>query len=207
MATACLMNLLDKNIDMLIINDPTTPDRTKYIIDNTSPNPTDNILSMIDKLKKYNVDIIGMPCNTASYFYEKVKDNINCEFVSIVEETVKLINNLNIKTVGLLATDGTINSEIYKKELDKYGIKILLPNKDNQKNVMDIIYNEVKANKKVSQDKLEMAISDLKNQGAQKIILGCTELSVIYENELIKDNTLVDSIKVLSNEINKRAKN
>ena len=205
MATVCLMELLDSK-NLVIINDPTTPDRTKYILDNKKDDPTPNILNMIKKLESQNVDIISMPCNTASYFYESIKDNISCEFVSIVDETVKYIKHLNIGEVGLLATNGTIKSRIYENAFSNHNIKLLTPSYENQENVMSIIYDEVKAGKKVSIDKLKYAINDLKNQGAKKIILGCTELSVIYNNGLIDDESLIDSIKVLANVLNKKAK-
>ena len=63
---------------------------------------------------------------------------------------------------------------------------------------MDIIYKEVKANKKVSINKLYDAIDNLKEKGAERVIFGCTELSVIYSDEKIEDPFIIDSIKVLS---------
>ena len=73
-----------------------------------------------------------------------------------------------------------------------------MPDDKNQNNVMDIIYKEVKANKKVSINKLYDAIDNLKEKGAERVIFGCTELSVIYSDEKIEDPFIIDSIKVLS---------
>ncbi len=198
MATVTLMRQLGDKYDQVVINDPTTPDRTNFILNKSTEDPTENILNMIEKLELYNVDLITMPCNTASYFYNKIKDKINCPFLNIVEETAKFVNSLSIKKVGLLATNGTIESNIYKNELKKYGIEVVIPDDKNQNNVMDIIYKEVKANKKVSINKLYDAIDNLKEKGAERVIFGCTELSVIYSDEKIEDPFIIDSIKVLS---------
>ena len=207
MATVCLMKYLNDDINMFIVNDPTTPDRTKYILDNNNDDPTNNILRMVKKLENEKVDIITMPCNTASYFYDRIKQSIDCEFISIVSETSRYINDLGAKKVGLLATDGTINSNIYKDALSNYDIELIIPSKDNQQHVMRIIYDEIKANKEVSIEELKLVIKELKEIGAQRIILGCTELSIIYEKGLLDDEILVDSIEVLSNVLNKKAKN
>ena len=139
MATVTLMRQLDDKYDQVVINDPTTPDRTNFILNKSTEDPTENILNMIEKLELYNVYLITMPCNTASYFYNKIKDKINCPFLNIVEETAKFVNSLSIKKVGLLATNGTIESNIYKNELKKYGIEVVIPDDKNQNNVMQFL--------------------------------------------------------------------
>ena len=88
LATVKFMELIneridDEDIELVVINDPTTPDRTSYILDNTKDNPVYKILDMVKKLEKANCSVIVMPCNTAYYFYKEIKNATNIHFINI----------------------------------------------------------------------------------------------------------------------------
>ena len=213
LATAKFMEMLDERIDnsketeMVVINDPTTPDRTSYILDNTKDNPVYKILEMVKKLELFNVDLLVMPCNTASYFYKEIENNTNILFINIVEETVKYLNSNNIKKVGLLATEGTIKSNIYKYLLDKYNIELITPNIEEQKIISDIIYDGIKSGKDINLDNFYEIINSLKELGSEKIILGCTELSALKELYKINNDILIDAMEILADSTIKHIKN
>ena len=123
LATVKFMELLNENlkditenVEMVVINDPTTPDRTSYILDNSKPNPVNKILEMVEKLNICDVSLITMPCNTASYFYHEIKAKTTIPFINIVEEAVKYLAEKNIKSVGILATEGTIKTKYGSKD-------------------------------------------------------------------------------------------
>ena len=205
LATAKFMEMLNnklininKEIELVVINDPTTPDRTSYILDNTRDNPITNILSMVKKLEIFDCNILVMPCNTASYFYKEIIKNTNILFINIVEETVKYLSNHNIHKVGLLATEGTIKSGIYKELLDKYNIELLIPNNNEQKIISSIIYDGIKSGKDINLNDFYKVINHLKNLGSEKIILGCTELSALKEIYKLKDDILIDAMEILA---------
>ena len=203
-ATISLIKLLNDRIPTckyVIINDPTTPDRTRYILDHHSEDPTGNIISMVKKLEALQADIITMPCNTASYFYAKIKDSVPTPFINIVEESAKYFHETGCKEVGLLATEGTIRSKIYEEKFTRYGIHIVTPPAEDQKIITSIIYDEVKSNRPVSVDRFNEVVAHLQARGVHKIILGCTELSVIYEDHTVSGNDLVDSMIVLADAI------
>ena len=192
-----LKNITD-NVEMIVINDPTTPDRTDYILDNTKPNPLPNILEMVKKLEKCSVSIIVMPCNTASYFFEEIVKNTNIPFINIVLETVKYLANKNAKKVGLLATLGTIESGIYKDLLNKYGIECVIPNSSNQEIITNIIYDGVKGGNPINLDDFYKVVNSLKDENCEYIILGCTELSALRQIKNLDDDILVDAMKILA---------
>lgn len=206
LATVKFLEILNENIDknsnkefeIVVINDPTTPDRTEYILDNTKPNPLDNILKMVKKLDKNNVDVIVMPCNTASYFYKEINNATQTHFINIVYETVKFIEKMNIKKIGLLATEGTIKSGVYKELLDKFNIECLVPNENDQKIINEIIYGCVKQNKKANMEEFYKVSNNLQNEGAQIIILGCTELSALKKIENIDSLIFIDAMDILA---------
>ena len=184
---------IDKEIEMDIINDPTTPDRTSYILDNTKENPINKILEMVRKLTIFDCNLLVMPCNTASYF-----NNTSILFINIVEETVKYLNDNNIRKVGLLATEGTIQSGIYKELLNKYNIELITPNREEQKIVSSIIYDGIKSGKEININDFYQVVNHLKELGAEKIILGCTELSVLKEIYHLQDEYLIDAMEILA---------
>ena len=198
---------IDKEIELVVINNPTTPDRTSYILDNTKENPINSILDMVKKLENFNVDLLVMPCNTASYFYKEIINNTNILFINIVEETVKFLKNNNIHKVGLLATEGTIKSGIYKELLDNYNIELIIPKDEEQKIISSIIYDGIKRNKKIDLNDFNKVINHLKKLGSEKIILGCTELSALKEIYHINNNNLIDAMEILADSTLKHIKN
>lgn len=205
LATVKFMELLnekldsfDKDVEMIVINDPTTPDRTDYILDNNKENPIYNILDMVKKLEIFKCDLIVMPCNTASYFYKEIKKNTTILFINIVEETVKFLKEKNIKKIGLLATNGTIKSGIYENLLLENNIDYIIPNKYDQDIISSIIYDEVKSGKKVNLNNFYKVINNLLNEGCEYIILGCTELSALKKIENLNDYYLIDAMEILA---------
>lgn len=205
LATVKFMELLEerlisfkKEIEIVVINDPTTPDRTSYILDNTKENPVNKILDMVKKLEIFNCDLLVMPCNTASYFYKEITNNTKILFINIVEETVKYLHKNNINKIGLLATKGTIKSGIYKELLNQYNIDLEIPNDSEQEIISSIIYDGIKGGNDINLDNFYQVINSLVNNGCEKIILGCTELSALKKIYNLNNNILLDAMEVLA---------
>lgn len=205
LATVKFMELLNENlknltdeIEMIVINDPTTPDRTAYILDNNKDTPINNILDMVKKLELFNVSIIVMPCNTASYFYKEISNNTSIHFINIVKETVNFLKEKNIKKIGLLATEGTIKSRIYKDLLTEVGISCITPNIEEQKIISSIIYDGVKSGNKINLNDFYKVVNHLLQEGAEYIVLGCTELSALRQLENLTDEYLIDAMQILA---------
>ena len=196
-----------KEYEIAIINDPTTPDRTSYILDNNKKNPINSILDMVKKLESFDSDVLVMPCNTASYFYKEIINNTNLLFINIVKETVDYLKKINIKKVGLLATDGTIKSKIYEDLLNNYNIELIIPNKYDQDIISSIIYDGIKSGQDIDLKNFYDVLNDLKKMGCEKIILECTELSVLKELYNLNDKILVDAMEILADNTIKYIKN
>lgn len=192
------LSTVNEEIEMVVINDPTTPDRTAYILDNSKDNPNVTILNMVKKLNKNNVDIIVMPCNTASYFYKEIINATSIPFINIVEETTKYIANKNIKKVGLLATEGTIKSKIYEKMLKLENIECIIPTDNDQKIITSIIYDGIKSGNDIDLNSFYKVSNKLIDNGAEIIILGCTELSALKEIKSIKNPIFIDAMEILA---------
>ena len=205
-ATAHFMNLVinmtdvdtdQQHLPMIVYNMPFIPDRTAYILDHTKENPLPMMLEIGKTLQAQGADCIAVPCVTAHYFMGALEKEINVPLINGVRETVAHLKENGIEKVGIMATDGTIQSGIFHKELEKQGLVPLAPSAEAQEHVMHLIFNNVKAGKAAEMDRFLAAAEDLRAQGAQAIILGCTELSLIKRDEQIGAG-FVDAMEVLA---------
>ncbi len=173
------------------------PDRTEAIL-NGGKNPVPEMVKSGILLESMGANVLVMPCNTAHYFYDKITPFLNIPLLNMPEETAKKLKQKDVKKVGLLATDGTIKSNVYHRALEKYGIEALTPSAAQQKSVMDIIYNGVKAgNQNIDLTDFYAAIDSLLKKGAELLILGCTELPVAFDIFHI-DRPVIDATSVLA---------
>ena len=185
-----------EHIDMVIINHASMPDRTSAILSGDTEPVFEKLLNDAHKLEKFGVDYIAMPCNTSHYFIDKLKLKTKATFIDMIEETAKVLKQRGVKKAGIMATDGTLNSNIYKLKMEKFGIDTIYPSEAMQKKVMEIIYEQIKAGKEPSKESFEAIVSELKQGGAQAIVLGCTELSYYAQINKLED-FYVDAQKVL----------
>ena len=153
-ATAHFMNLVinmtdvdtdQQHLPMIVYNMPFIPDRTAYILDNTKENPLPMMLEIGKTLQAQGADCIAVPCVTAHYFMDALEKEINVPLINGVRETVAHLKENGIEKVGIMATDGTIQSGIFHKELEKQELVPVAPSAEAQKHVMHLIFNNVKA--------------------------------------------------------------
>lgn len=184
------------NVDMLVCQFSSIPDRTSFILGNSEDSPVPEMIKCARLLEREGCKYIVIPCNTASYFFDEVQSRVNSKIINILEETSKVVLKDNPKRIGLMATDGTIKSGAYHKFIDNN--LLFVPDSDYQNKVMNIIYNKVKKNKMVSLKEFEDILNYFRENGCEKIILGCTELSVIYSYLKVSYSDVVDSLTVLA---------
>ena len=197
-----VINMTDVDTDqqhlpMIVYNMPFIPDRTAYILDNTKENPLPMMLKIGKTLQEQGADCIAVPCVTAHYFMGELETGASVPLINGVRETVAHLKENGIQRVGIMATDGTIQSGIFHKELEKQGLVPIAPGIRAQADVMHLIFNNVKAGKSAEMDRFLSAAEDLRNQGAQAIILGCTELSLIKRDHAIGPG-FIDAMEVLA---------
>ncbi|UKJ64653.1 amino acid racemase [Cellulosimicrobium cellulans] len=149
-----------------------------------------------------------MPCNTAHYFTQQVLDAISVPFVSIIDTTVDAARSRvgDLRAVGLLATAGTAASGVYQDAFARHGVDALVPDDADQALVSQIIYEQVKAGRPVDIETFRAVAGRLVERGAQVIVLGCTELSVVaVDHDLLADPLYLDSTDQLARATIRRA--
>ncbi len=185
-----------EHIDLVILNHATLPDRTYCIKNNKKNLFLEEVRKDFQLLECCGVSNIAIPCNTSHYFMEDLKKMTSINIINMVYETVKYIyeqygQNIN---VGLLATDGTIESGVYHKYAKEFNINLVIPNKEKQRVVMSSIYS-LKETGSLNYPTIDKIIEQMIDNGCQVVILACTELSSMTLN--VNSNKIVDAMNIL----------
>ena len=185
------------HLDMIVYHTPSIPDRSSYILDNSLPSPLDPMIELGQRLSRQQVACIAIPCVTAHYFHEELSRSISAPIIHAVEETAAHLKSAGIHHAGIMATDGTVSSRLFQDRLESLGITPVLPSPSAQQDVMHLIFNCIKANRPADMSRFHRVAQELREQGAEVIILGCTELSLIKRDEDIGCGFL-DALEVLA---------
>lgn len=170
-----------EHIRVCIDNNTEIPDRTAAIL-HGGKDPVEEMTRSAKGLQAQGADVLIMPCNTAHYFYDRVSSRVDVPFLHMIAETAKAAKKLGMTRVGLLATDGTVQSGVYAKAFAEAGIAMDTPSPENQKAVMDVIYKGVKAgNYELDLAGFHKTMDELFAGGAEAVVLGCTELPVAFD--------------------------
>jgi aspartate racemase len=188
------------HVDLVVLQHSTVPDRTAFILGASDEDPGPVMAADARTLSAAGVAFIVVPCNTAHYFTAEVEEAASVPVLSIVDETLdEVVAGSDVRTVGLLATSGTIAAGVYQRAAAERGIDVVVPDEDGQDVVMRIIYEQVKAGLPADVAALGAVADTLVARGAQRVIFGCTELSVVAdEADLLADARYVDSLDVLA---------
>jgi aspartate racemase len=148
-------------------------------------------------LRRMGADIIATPCVTAHYFHDALQQGIGLPVIHGIDCAVEVLKEAGVTRVGLMATDGTVESGIFQRKLEQANIQTVLPDKVGQVGVMELIYGQVKAGRPADLDLFYGIRDDLRCRGAQGVILGCTELSLLKKQGDL-GNGILDVLDVLA---------
>ncbi|MEG0566761.1 MAG: amino acid racemase, partial [Hungatella sp.] len=129
-----------------------------------------------------------------------IESNVNIPVVNIVEETIKHCKETGHKKLGILATSGNIKTKLYQDMCDRFNMEYLVLDKERQNQIMEIIYDDIKSGKSADMDKFNSIVDYLKDNNCDGVILGCTELSILKNDNNLDGNFYIDSLEVLARE-------
>lgn len=140
------------------------------------------LIDGVKKLEQAGSNFIVIPCNSVHYFIEDMRNAINIEIVSIIEETVKSIDP-QIKKVGVLSSASSRKFGLYVDELKKRGFEAISATDEEQEILNHLILQAMKDEiGKEEEDQFMQIMENMKARGAEVFIAGCTELSLIAES-------------------------
>ena len=169
-----------EHIHMLADVNTAIPDRTAAIL-RGGPDPVPELTKSARRLVSAGADILLMPCNTAHYFYDDVARAVSVPVLHMPREAAAALKAAGVKKAGGLATDGTVRAGVYEKALVEAGIELLYPSPAMQAEVMRLIYDGVKG-RSAPLESIPVGdiLQDLRGQGAEKVVLACTELPIAF---------------------------
>jgi aspartate racemase len=196
------------HLQLLVEQNPQIPDRTEHLI-GEGMDPTLALYATCKKLQDGEADLIAIPCNTAHAFVEEIQAHLEIPIMNMLTVTVAHVRESfpTLRKVGLLATTGTVSSGVYRRALEAGGLEEVVPHSALQARVMEAIYGPrgVKAGFTSGQclDDVNAAIDELVWRGVEVIILGCTELPLLFSRLEITSSsgrrvTLVDPTDILA---------
>jgi aspartate racemase len=196
------------HLKVLVEQNPQIPDRTEYLV-GEGADPTLALYATCKRLQAGEADLIAIPCNTAHAFLEWIQPHLDIPIINMLTVTATHVRESfpTLRDVGLLATTGTLASGIYRRALEEQGLREVVPQPTLQARMMNAIYGPqgIKAGFTSGQclEDINAAIDDLLSRGAKVVILGCTELPLLFlRRELITRGgqtvTLIDPTEILA---------
>jgi aspartate racemase len=144
---------------------------------------------MIDagmRLKKGGVEFILICTNTMHLMAEAVEKETGLPLIHIVDATAEKVRSRGVRRAGLLGTKFTMEQDFYKERLrKKHNLDILIPGDEERESIHRILYSELCLGeiKDASKAAFKKIIDSLVSKGAEGIILGCTEIPLLVQQE------------------------
>ena len=187
------------------------PDRTAAILGGDAEGCYRRLLDGARLLERGGCTALAIPCNTSHYFADRLQGQLKIPLIHMIrlqgELDIPIVNMVREATgamclagrrrVGILATDGTVQTGIYQRECAARGMEGVTPPADVQKLVMSIIYDEIKRGEKGSREKFALIDRHMRERGCDGAILACTELSVYRAYHGLPDYYL-DAMEILA---------
>lgn len=182
------------HIITLVSNDPKIPDRNAAILDG-GKSPLPRLQRNAITLEEAGADVIVMPCNTAHYYYDDLKSNIEPEFINLIQTASNTLEQNGVERAGLLATKTVLDVGIYNTYFDDSPVELVAPEQKTQ--LMEVIYAVKRGDHREATQTLTPVIEYFKRRGCKAVLIGCSDLSVLsIESEL----TEYDPITLLARE-------
>ena len=138
-----------------------------------------------EKLIAAGADCILLCANTMHQYASRLELKIDVPLIHIAQATGEAIKNRGLNKVGLLGTKQTMEMDFYKSKLNEKEIEVIIPEKIDRDFIQNTISNELLKNMFLdeSRTRFQKIMEKLKTNGAEGIILGCTEIPLLIKQE------------------------
>ncbi|MFW3616401.1 aspartate/glutamate racemase family protein [Billgrantia antri] len=189
------------HVHMIVDSNPKVPSRIKALIEGDGENPGPTIADMSRRLERSGADFLVMPCNTAHFYWQDAQDAVGIPVWNIVERTLdRIAGDMPKASVGMLCSPALRKIQLYEGFAESRALPLLYPDDENA--ILDVI-RAVKRGRGRQPDTLSAlarGAAELKERGADVLVLACTEFSVIG-NALDVSLPVVDSVQVLAEQV------
>lgn len=193
---------------VIIDNNCVMPSRVRAVLyGERRPELVEALADSVRRLLSYNVDLLALACNTAHCFLPEIRQRVSIPesvLVDIIETVTLRCRDLGISEVFVVATEGTIATRIYDRYCEDCHIRVSYPTGREQ----PVLREFIESVKQSRWDGLaEQFAAYLANLEHGNIVLGCTELSVIFDSMKNADHVgkqIIDPVEVAVEEIRTR---
>ena len=144
------------------------------------------IYESLISLKNAGADFAAITANTEHIAWDYVKDRLPLPTISIVDATIQEIKNKDYRKVVTFATEWTLSSGLYEKAISEAGSTAIVPDKEDQIILGNLIYPNLENGIVISEDKekmIQLAEKYIKEYDADALLLGCTEIPIMIQQE------------------------
>ena len=143
------------------------------------------LLEGLKTLKQAGCDFAVIATNTMHILFEKLQKQIDMPLISIVDATAEAIKAEGFKKIGLIGTQFSMTKPFYREGLKKHGIDVVTPNQEDQDYIVKVIFDELSIGKLTEESRKGYLkiIDKLVEQGAEGIVLGCTEIPLLIRQQ------------------------
>jgi aspartate racemase len=187
------------HIRVLIYSDPKIPDRTRAIA-GKGESPLARLIKAARLLEQGGAGVIAMPCNAAHYYLPEMQQSVDIPILDMIAETCGKLTRIlpDVRSVGLIASLGAARSGVYRRCLAKEGIKLIMPNRNEQKAIESgIAHVKAGTHSQSTQKAFHSIGARLFRSGAGAVILGCTEVPLAFDPDCVDYPTL-NSTRILA---------
>jgi aspartate racemase len=152
----------------------------------TWENSFDLLLSACNNLKKTGVEAIALCANTAHLYADQLQKDIDLPIIHIGVATAEAVKKSGLKKLALLGTKFTMELDFYRKKLEEYGLEIITPATQEIRDYVQQTVKEELGRGIIKEDTKQNYINIVKaliKSGAQGVILGCTEIPLLINQE------------------------
>ncbi len=164
---------------------------------------TQVIIDAARRLENAGAEVLLICTNTMHKMFDQVQENVKIPMIHIADATAEEIKKKGLKKVGLLGTKFTMEGDFYRKRFEKHGIETIIPSEDEREVIHRIIYDELVVGiiRDESRKKYLEIIENLKQLGAEGMVLGCTEIPLLIKQEHVDipvfDTTRIHALKAV----------
>jgi aspartate racemase len=143
------------------------------------------MLSSEAKLAKAGAELVICPDNTIHRVFDQVAKQAKLPWLHIAGEVAREAGHRHFKRVGLIGTAYTVEGTFYKEKLDEFGVELVLPGEKDRKLINRIIFDELVAAQFTAESRAYFTglISEMRGEGCDAVVLGCTEVPLIITEE------------------------
>ncbi len=187
-----------EHLNMVILSCASMPDRTHAIETGDHAGLLAEMRAATAALEGLGCGHIAIPCNTSHYFYDAIQAMTSVPVIHMPREAARYavagavagecgfdpersggLFERPIRRIGIMGTDGTVDSGVYADACALVGAEAVVPSAPRQRDVMSLIYDDVKAGREPDLDKFDRVLAEFDEGGCDRVILACTELSVL----------------------------